>query len=247
MDTPYGKKMYLDVYDIFNGRLSDFFKTSNGCSVINTINPHSFMVARRDRDFNSALLSSNILLPDGIGIVIALLLLRGKKVLKITGPQFLEYSLEHYNKIHGRVFFLGSSHNVLECIASKLKYSHPNISVEFFSPPFSESFTQEQNNEMVSRINKFTPDILFVGMTAPKQEKWVFHNKEMIVKCNIASIGAAFDWFSGVKPPPTKIADILNLIWLERFAREPIRMMPRIKSMIYFLFIIFKLKIINKK
>ena len=241
------KKMYLDVYDIFNGRLSDFFKTSNGRSVINTINPHSFMVARRDRDFNSALLSSDILLPDGIGIVISLLLLRGEKVVKITGPQFLEYSLGYYNKTHGRVFFLGSSHNVLKCIASKLKYSHPNIAVEFFSPPFSKTFTQEQNNEMVFRINKFIPDMLFVGMTAPKQEKWVFDNKEMIVKCNIASIGAAFDWFSGVKTPPTKIANSLNLVWLERFIRDPIRMMPRIKSMIYFIFVIFKLKIKNKK
>jgi len=242
-----GKKIYLDVYDIFNGRLSDFFKTSNGCSVINTINPHSFMVARRDRDFNSALLSSDILLPDGIGIVIALLLLRGKKVVKITGPQFLEYSLDYYNKIHGKVFFLGSSNNVLEHIASKLKYSHPNISVEFFSPPFLDTFTQEHNDEMVLRINNFNPDMLFVGMTAPKQEKWVFDNKKMIVKCNIASLGAAFDWFSGVKPPPTRISNSLNLIWLERFIRDPIRMMPRIKSMIYFLFFIFNLKIKNKK
>ena len=235
--------MLFQGYKIFDANKSDIFFGNDARLIINTINPHSFMVARKDEVFESALKTSDILLVDGIGIVFALRFIEGEKVKKITGPQFLEYSLEYYNRISGRVFFLGSSDNVLNSIVARVNESFPNIDVGAYSPPYSDIFSMEENDKMVDRVNEFSPDILFVGMTAPKQEKWVFANKDKVVVCHIASVGAAFDWFSGIKTPPSKLVQRLNLVWLERIVKEPVRMLPRLISMLRFILYVFRVKL----
>ena len=235
--------MNLFNFKIFTGFVNGIFLQEGVQCIVNTINPHSLIVSLNDSGFHKALKSSDILLPDGSGILFASRIINNKKIDKITGPSTLDAALDHYNKKRSKVYFLGASEKTLLAIRKKINKEYSNIEVQAYSPPFSDSFTESENRKILNDIKGFSPDLLCVGMTAPKQEKWVYINKDELPACCIMSIGAAFDWFSGVKKQPSKFSRRFHLAWLERFVREPIRMMPRIKSMIFFLYIVFKIKI----
>jgi len=235
--------MKLFDFEIFTGVIDDdFFQDKNQC-IVNTINPHSFIVSLGDPEFHKALKSSDVLLPDGSGILFASYIINGRKIDKITGPSALDAALYYCNKKHSKVYFLGANDKTLLAITQKISKKYNNIEVKTYSPPFSDKFSETKNREILDNIKEFNPDLLCVGMTAPKQEKWVYINKSSLPDCCIMSIGAAFDWFSGMKKQPSKISSKFHLAWLERFVREPIRMMPRIKSMIYFLCMVFRIKL----
>ncbi|MEZ7821009.1 MAG: WecB/TagA/CpsF family glycosyltransferase, partial [Patescibacteria group bacterium] len=189
--------------------------------------PHSYCVAKKDRLFHESLLDSNIILPDGSGITLAIKVLYGNTVHKYSGPEMHLDILCIANKEGKKVFYLGSSPKTLKLIEERLKVEYPNINVGFYSPPYKDEFTDQENQRMIDAVNEFNPDFLFVGMTAPKQEKWTYkHKKELNAKV-ICSIGAAFDFFAGtVKLPPQWIIDI-HLQWLHRLCKEPKRMWRR--------------------
>jgi N-acetylglucosaminyldiphosphoundecaprenol N-acetyl-beta-D-mannosaminyltransferase len=235
--------MNLFNFEIFIGVLDDIFLQDERQCIVNTINPHSFIVSLGDPKFHKALTSSDVLLPDGSGILLASYIIYGKKIDKITGPSALDAALNHFNKKHSKVYFLGASEKTLLAVRQKINKKYNNIEVQTYSPPFSDKFSESENRKILNDIKEFGPDLLCVGMTAPKQEKWVYINKGDLPACCVMSIGAAFDWFSGVKKQPSKFSRRFHLAWLERFVREPIRMMPRIKSMIFFLYIVFRMKI----
>ena len=170
--------------------------------IINTINPHSYCLSRYDKLFNEALQSSDILLPDGTGIVLASKIVNNKKINKIAGADIHQYLLQQANLKSQKVFYLGAAQSTLKLIESKVKKEFPNIIVSSFSPPYKPQFTKSETAQMLEKVNDFKPDILFVGMTAPKQEKWVFINKENIDANTIVSIGAVFDFYAGTIKRP---------------------------------------------
>lgn len=101
-------------------------------------------------------------------------------------------------------------------------YKYPGISdVGLYSPPFKEKFTNYDNTLIMNSINKFKPDILFIGMTCPKQEKWAFENKQYIDASLICNIGAVFDWIAGNQKQISPIWWKLRLAWLKRTIDRP--------------------------
>ena len=131
------------------------------------------------------------------------------------------------NKRGGSCFYLGSSQTTIDKIEKKLHKEFPNIKMEGYSPPFSAEFSLSDNQKMIKAVNSFNSEVLFIGMTAPKQEKWVFeHKKELNAKV-ICSIGAVFDFYAGTVKRPNKIWRNLGLEWLGRLLREPKRMWKR--------------------
>lgn len=210
--------------------------------VISTLNPYSFLVAEKDEKFKQALHESDILLPDGQGIVWAEKFLYGKTIKKIAGYDLFDYLIKQLNVNSGKCFFLGSTDSTLLKIKNKIKLEFPRIIVESYSPPFKDKFNEEDNSIMIEKINKFKPDVLFVGMTAPKQEKWVYENKERLSVPIIASIGAVFDFYAGNVKRPSQFWINLGLEWLIRFLQEPRRLFKRNMYSIVFIFKILKAK-----
>ena len=195
--------------------------------VINTINPHSYCEAKKDVLFQEALLNSDVLLPDGSGIVLATKILTGEKINKIAGADIHQYLLEQANLKSQKVFYLGASDTTLQLIANRIKMEFPNITMESYSPPFKPQFSNEETLLMLDKVNAFQPDILFVGMTAPKQEKWVFANQDKIDAHVITSIGAVFDFYAGTVKRSGPIWIKLGLEWLPRLLRDPKRLWKR--------------------
>lgn len=212
-------------YSIYHGELNDLF-----CSekiVVNTLNQYSYCIAEQDKLFKNSLRNADILLPDGIGIVAAAKILEGKKIRKIAGADLHLHLLTEMNKRGGSCFYLGSSQTTIDKIEKKLHKEFPNIKMEGYSPPFSAEFSLSDNQKMIKAVNSFNTEVLFIGMTAPKQEKWVFeHKKELNAKV-ICSIGAVFDFYAGTVKRPNKIWRNLGLEWLGRLLREPKRMWKR--------------------
>ncbi len=228
-------------HHIYSGPLSEM-ATKKRC-IINTINPHSYCEAKQDKIFAEALLRSDVLLPDGSGIVLATKILTGKKINKIAGADIHQYLLEQAHLKKQNVFYLGASTSTLQLIITRIHKEFPNINVASYSPPFKIEFSEKDNNAMLTAINRFQPDILFVGMTAPKQEKWVHANKDNIQANVIASIGAVFDFYAGTVKRSSPFWIKLGLEWLPRLIREPKRLWKRnFVSTPLFLFYILKEK-----
>lgn len=195
--------------------------------IINTINPHSYCVAQQDTTFKEALKASDVLLPDGIGIVWAERFLNHNKISKIAGYDVFVYFMEELNKTSGRCFFLGAAPATLQRIQQKAAKDYPKVVVGSFSPPYKPSFTEADSALMCAEVNAFKPDVLFVGMTAPKQEKWVHENKARLDATTICAIGAVFDFYAGTVKRPSQFWINLGLEWLPRLFKEPKRLFKR--------------------
>ncbi|MDR7130550.1 N-acetylglucosaminyldiphosphoundecaprenol N-acetyl-beta-D-mannosaminyltransferase [Algoriphagus sp. 4150] len=200
--------------------------TGNQC-VINTINPHSYCIAEEDPEFKRALTTSDLLLPDGVGIVWASRFLYGIKIRKVAGYDLHLHLLGLLNQNHGKAFYLGSTDETLEKIKIRLQSEYPNIEFHCYSPPFKPEFDEQDNMDIQNAISDANPNVLFVGMTAPKQEKWVLQNKALLDVNIICSIGAVFDFYAGTVKRPSKVWIDLGLEWLPRLVNEPRRLWKR--------------------
>lgn len=215
-------------------------------TIINTINPHSYCVSKNDKIFQKALMNSDILLPDGSGIVLAAKLLRGKKIKKIAGADIHKHLLIHADKYQKKVFYLGASESTLKLIEQKLTNEYSNIKVGSYSPPYKPKFSEADSNKMIEEVNSFNPDILFVGMTAPKQEKWVALHKSKLEATITVSIGAVFDFYAGTVERSAPFWINIGLEWLPRLIKEPKRLWRRnFVSSPMFLWYLLKTKIVK--
>jgi N-acetylglucosaminyldiphosphoundecaprenol N-acetyl-beta-D-mannosaminyltransferase len=212
-------------YSILNCSLDDIIY-SDKC-IINTVNQYSYTIAERDEEFKAALCNADILLPDGIGIVAAVKFLSQCTIKRITGSDLHEFLLKKINLDSGSCFYLGSDNKTLHKIKNKLAREFPNIKVNYFAPPYKESFSEAENEEIIQMINFHQPDVLFLGMTAPKQEKWSYKNKEKLNAGAICSIGAVFDFYAENISRPSKFWRDRGLEWFIRLLKEPIRMFKR--------------------
>jgi len=216
------------------------------CKYMACANPHSLVVASQDSHFKEALQNADILLPDGSGVVLAAKILHAQKIKKVAGFDFFVKMCSECN-LKGKIkfFFLGSNDHVLALITKRLKKEFPAIEVcGTYSPPYKEVFSKEDNENMVNTVNRARPHILWVGMTAPKQEKWLFNNIKYLNVPFAAAIGAVFDFYAGTKERSSEIWIKLGLEWLPRFLKEPRRLWERnLKSTPIFLWWILREKI----
>lgn len=211
--------------NLYLGRLGEI--SFDGKTVINTLNQYSYCIAQDDAEFSSALNDCDILLPDGDGVVFAERMLTGRKINKISGTDLHYYLLNELNERGGRCFYLGSSEATLIKIKMKLSRDYPNLSVGYYSPPFRSTFSSEENGCMLKAVNDFHPDALFIGLTAPKQEKWSKKFKDQIDAKFICSIGAVFDFYAETVKRPGKFFIDNKLEWLGRLISNPSRMWRR--------------------
>lgn len=201
-----------------------------GKVLINTINAHSFNTAQKDDLFAEALKNGDYLIPDGAGIVKVCRWLRCKSQPRerVAGWDLFEFEMGRLDARGGRCMFMGSSPKVLALIVERAKAVYPNIEVVTYSPPYKPEFTKEDNEAIVKAINTADPDLLWIGMTAPKQEKWTYsHWDELDIHCHVGTIGAVFDFFAGTYRRAPQWWQDHSLEWLYRLLKEPRRMWRR--------------------
>ena len=140
--------------------------------------------------------------------------------LKIQNSKFRERPLT--------VMFMGSSEKVLDLVVKRAAEVYPHLKIVTYSPPYKPEFSEEDNKAIVEAINAVNPDLLWIGMTAPKQEKWTYsHWNELNIHCHVGTIGAVFDFFAGTVERAPMWWQRHGLEWLYRLLKEPKRMWRR--------------------
>ena len=201
-----------------------------GKYLINTVNAHSFNVAQSDVLFADALKNGDYLIPDGASIVKACKLLNAKSQTKerIAGWDLFQIEMNKLRETGGKCFFMGSSEKVLTLIQKKAAKDYPNVIIDTYSPPYKPEFSEVDNEAIINAINESNPDLLWIGMTAPKQEKWTYsHWDELDIHCHVGTIGAVFDFYAGTAQRAPMWWQEHSLEWLYRLIKEPKRMWRR--------------------
>ena len=227
--------MRLKTLKIVESR-ADLDLIPKGKILINTINAHSYNVAQKDTAFAAALTGGDYLVPDGASIVKACRWIHAASQPKerIAGWDLFIHEMnrtaeEAQQQGEQRtVMFMGSSEKVLSLIRQRCAAEYPMLHVETYSPPYCPEFSPADSTAIINAINQAQPDLLWIGMTAPKQEKWTYeHWHELDIHCHVGTIGAVFDFFAGtVKRAPRWWQDH-SLEWLYRLIKEPRRLWRR--------------------
>jgi N-acetylglucosaminyldiphosphoundecaprenol N-acetyl-beta-D-mannosaminyltransferase len=208
-------------YPVFKGDLSEIAYKKQNHFLINTISPNSYGLAYKNPIVKDALQNSNILILDGLYFGWVALFKNGIKINRIAGWDAFVYFSTKLNEDKGRVFFLGSSDETLRKIKERYNKEYPNVEVGTYSPPFKAEFSVEDNVQMHTAVNSFNPDVVFVGMTAPKQEVWSYTNRNFLNTHIICSIGNVFDWYAGNSNRPAVFWQKIGMEWLIRIFLRP--------------------------
>ena len=201
---------------------------------------HSCIESFNNKNFKLAHNSADLALADGRPIYWALKLLGLKNAEHLPGYYITDKICELANKKKIKIAFYGSTNENLRKLKINLKKKYNKLQIKYsYSPPFRK-LKQTENKKIITEINKSKVDILFVCLGCPKQELWMYKNKNQL-KCTMIGIGAVADFLSGNKILPNKYFEYLGLAWLIRLITEPKRLFWRYFStnfLFIFLFIL---------
>lgn len=207
-------------YAVYNEDLS-LIPLNRPCSTIQTISPISYGNATRDETYAHAMQRADYLCLDGVYFGLSSVILKGETMKPNQGPDIFYHFMERLQAARGRVFFLGASPATLAKMEERTRRDYPDIAVGSYSPPFKPEFTDEDNDAMIAAVNAFRPDVVFLGMTAPKQEKWGYVHRDRLDACIVASVGGVFDWYAGNRKEIAEFWWKIYMAWLIRTIDRP--------------------------
>ncbi|MBL8327719.1 MAG: WecB/TagA/CpsF family glycosyltransferase [Rubrivivax sp.] len=223
-----GYKVYNQGVDECVEEIAQAIDSRNGQTWLACLNPHSYIVAQQDAAFSHALHQAHWLIADGVGVVLASRWLGGAIRERVSGPDVFLRVNERLAQRGARVFFLGASPETLQQIVLKVRHDYPGLVVAgTYSPPYADSFTAEQDRQMIDAVNRAKPDALWIAMTAPKQEKWLAAHRHALAVPFAGAVGAVFDFYTGRVSRSSRHFQRFGLEWLPRLLREPRRLWRR--------------------
>jgi N-acetylglucosaminyldiphosphoundecaprenol N-acetyl-beta-D-mannosaminyltransferase len=189
---------------------------------------HAIMVAHDDPEMYAALRQSTLSVPDGMPLVWAANLLGEHLPDRVYGPELmLRYNQRCVERGHRVWLYGGRDQGSLVQLALRMRRHHPGIKiVGGYSPPF-RSLSEEEEDSIVEQINRDRPDVLWVGIGVPKQEKWMARMRERLEVPVMCGVGAAFDFHAGRISQAPRWMQERGLEWTYRIAQEPRRLLPR--------------------
>jgi N-acetylglucosaminyldiphosphoundecaprenol N-acetyl-beta-D-mannosaminyltransferase len=202
-------------------------KRDGVCRFVVVTGFHGLWEAHRDPQFGEIVGNADLFSPDGIAPVWVSRLL-GKPLRKrATGPDLLDLFLARANRTGYRSFFLGDTGETLGELKRVVEDRYPrHVVTGVFSPPYRE-LGPEEDDEIVRLINDSRPDVLWVGLGLPKQERWIHGHKSRLRVPVAIGVGAAFKYSAGrIKRPPAWIGRS-GFEWLWRLVQEPRKLWRR--------------------
>jgi N-acetylglucosaminyldiphosphoundecaprenol N-acetyl-beta-D-mannosaminyltransferase len=189
---------------------------------------HGTMIAREDPEMGAAVAGSSLVLPDGMPLVWAMNALGEAMDDRVYGPElFRRYTARCAERGHRVWLHGGRDPETLERLMAGLRSRHEGLEiVGGYSPPFRAP-SPEEESELAARINAARPDVVWVGIGAPKQEKWMARMRPLLEAPVLGGVGAAFDFESGLVVEAPMWVQRHGLEWLYRLAREPRRLWSR--------------------
>ena len=203
--------------------------------VIATPNPEIVETARKDEEYKNIINSSDIVTPDGIGIVYASKILKGNIKERAAGFDIVCGIISELDKRNGSVFLFGSKPGVAEEAAKKLKEKYKNLKISGCRNGYFKD-----DSDIIEEIKDASPDLLLVCLGAPKQEKWIYTNKENLNAKILVGAGGTLDVLAGNVKRAPDIYIKLGLEWFYRLVKEPKRIGRMAKLPLFLLDVIVK-------
>ena len=190
---------------------------SDKVSQIVTINPEMFNCAEKDSKFAEILHSAEIVIPDGIGIKLALKL-RGKSVSRIAGVDFAKELLKRCAALNYPVAIIGAKEDVISKAIENLNNEIENLNIVYYHNGYfdDDKFIYEE-------LQRYSPKLILVAMGSPRQEYFIYNAKSLLRKCVMIGIGGSLDVWSGFVKRAPKIYQKLGIEWLYRTITQPER------------------------
>ena len=214
---------YERAMDVMDGMIA---RRERGYVVATAV--HALMVSQTDPEMREAMLGSTLTVPDGMPLVWAANALGEELPNRVYGPELMRrYSQRCAERGHRVWLYGGRDQGSLLQLALRLRQHHPGIRiVGGYSPPF-RALTDEEDAAIVRQVNQARPDVLWVGIGVPKQEKWMARMRPRLDVPVMCAVGAAFDFHAGrISQAPSWMQD-RGLEWTYRIAQEPRRLLPR--------------------
>jgi N-acetylglucosaminyldiphosphoundecaprenol N-acetyl-beta-D-mannosaminyltransferase len=226
LGIPIAMTDYAQAMDVMDGMIA---RRERGyvCAVA----VHAVMVSQGDAEMRAAVTGSSLTVPDGMPLVWAANLLGQSLRNRVYGPELMDrYCGRCAERGHRVWLYGGRDQGSLMQLALNLRRRHPGIEiVGGYSPPF-RPLTSEEEDVIVEQINEARPDVVWVGIGVPKQEKWMARLRSRLEAPVLCGVGAAFDFHSGrISQAPPWMQE-RGLEWIYRIAQEPRRLLPRYLS-----------------
>ena len=203
--------------------------------IIATPNPEIVDIARKDSEYKNIINSSDIVTPDGIGIVYASKFLKGHIKERAAGFDIVCGMISAINERAGSVFLFGSKPGVAESAAENLKNKYENLKVVGCRNGYFKD-----DSEIIKAIQDSKPDLLLVCLGAPKQEKWIYKNKDILNAKILVGAGGTLDVLAGNVKRAPDIYIKFGLEWFYRLVKEPKRIGRMMKLPLFLIDVIVK-------
>jgi N-acetylglucosaminyldiphosphoundecaprenol N-acetyl-beta-D-mannosaminyltransferase len=188
---------------------------------------HGLVECQRNQRLRTIHNEAGMVTPDGMPLVWFARLLGMSRTRRVYGPDLMRAVTERSERRGYRQFYYGSSEPVIEALKQSLLQRHPNLQIAgTFSPPF-RALTAEEDRTFTQQINEAKPDIVWVGLSTPKQEMWMASHREQIDAPVMIGVGAAFDFLAGTKHQAPLWIQRNGLEWAFRLCSEPGRLWRR--------------------
>ena len=229
-----GVNVSVTSYDELKKYIEEDIK-NNKKSFIVAINPEKILKAREDKKLKELLNSADYQIPDGIGVVYASKLKKGKIKSRITGIDCMEMLCSEADDKGYKIFLYGAKKEVIKEAKKRLEEKFENIKIVGAIDGY-----EKNNDKIIKEINKSKADIIFVALGSPKQENWILENKDKVCIKIFQGVGGSFDVISGnIKRAPMWMQKI-GLEWLYRLIKEPKRIFRQIKLVKFLVLVLFK-------
>lgn len=188
---------------------------------------HSIMECHRSQELTEIFNQAGLVTPDGMPLVWLSHFQGHKEVSRVYGPDLMLALCEHGLSRSYRHYFYGGADGVADELVARLSARIPGLQVAgIYSPPF-RPLSAEEDQKIVEMINATQPDIIWVGLGAPKQERWMAEHADRLNAAAVIGVGAAFDFHAGRKLQAPYWMQRNGLEWLFRLMTEPKRLWRR--------------------
>ena len=207
--------------------VADLIRRRSGGYVL-TPNVDHVVLTEADPELREIYHQADAVFCDGAPLLWAARFLGTPLRAKVSGSDFLVRFCSLAARRGYRIFFLGGKENAAEITAHHLTRHNPGLKIEgIYSPPRGFELDLQENARVIEKINRVRPDILFVGLGTPKQEKWIYQNRHLYRAGVSFPVGAGFDFVSGKSPRAPYWMQQTSLEWFWRLLQEPGRLSRR--------------------
>lgn len=189
-------------------------------------NVHTTVMAYNDESYRKVQNNAAIAVPDGKPLSLICKLRGHKEARRVAGPDLMPEILRLSETEGYTHYFYGSTEKTLKYLEKNIREKYPRLKIAGIYSPLFRRLTKEEDQKVIERINAAKPDFIWVGLGAPKQERWM-HEHRGKVNGIMIGVGAAFDFHAGTSKRAPKWMQEIYLEWLYRLIQDPKRLLKR--------------------